>query len=67
MRTFDCYRLGQFNGQGPVLWMFRYYRPDGSFGSCEVAEDRDAKGAALAAIGMRQSSEAERRRMLAAA
>lgn len=36
---YDFYRAGQINDKGPVLWMFRYWRKDGGFGSCELVED----------------------------
>lgn len=52
-RTYTVYRAGQFNGAGPVLWMFRYLRADGSFGSCEAVEQGDLRRHvdALQAIG----------------
>ena len=38
-REFTYYRMGQVNGQGPVMWMFRFLRRDGGFGSCRVVEE----------------------------
>lgn len=53
MKTFDYYRVGQFNNTGPVYYMIRYLRDDGSFGSCEsVTEDKLSQYLAdLRAIG----------------
>jgi hypothetical protein len=39
---YDFYNMGKFNGQGPNLIMFRIYKPDGSFGSCQVVEEQEA-------------------------
>ncbi len=52
-KYFDYYRAGQVNGKGAVLWMFRYYRADGTFGSCEAVEEQEvaAHRKALAGIG----------------
>jgi hypothetical protein len=39
---YDFYTAGKFNGQGPNLIMFRTYKPDGSFGSCQCVEEQNA-------------------------
>ena len=53
MKAFDYYRAGQINGAGAVLWIFRFYRPDGSFGSCQCVEESAvaANRDALVAMG----------------
>jgi hypothetical protein len=42
-RTFDHYNAGKFDGRGEDHIMFRFYRADGAFGSCELVP---ASGAA---------------------
>jgi hypothetical protein len=56
MPTYDFYNAGKFNGRGPDLWMFRYWRPDGTFGSCEVVEEQGAAKhrEAIRALGYQQ-------------
>lgn len=52
-RKASYYCIGRVNGQGPNLWMLRFWRPDGSFGSCQcVEEDKlSAEIGALRAMG----------------
>ena len=38
-RYFDFYRIGQFNGQGPVLWMLKFLAHDGGYGGCQCIEE----------------------------
>lgn len=51
-RTFDCYCAGRFNNTGPYLIMFRFYRADGTFGSCQLVEEKDAAAEREALIRM---------------
>jgi hypothetical protein len=52
-KTFDYYRAGQINGRGAVLYIFRFLRSDGSFGSCQCVEEQNVsiERAALIAMG----------------
>ena len=47
--TFDFYHAGKFNGPGPDLWMFNFYKPDGSYA---VATEEEAADMRRSAIGL---------------
>lgn len=56
---YDAHKSGRWNGKGPVLWLFRFYRADGSFGSCQCVEEKDVtrERDAIEALGYRPLSE----------